>query len=79
LKGNQLEIQYLNLCDDEVEEDFENIVKSQKLKVEIEELVTIQQQFRRRIISESFENNRTHSSDVYEANFLYEFAEKAND
>jgi para-aminobenzoate synthetase component 1 len=39
LKGNQL--QYLNLCDDEVEEDFENIVKSQNSKVEIEALVTI--------------------------------------
>ncbi len=25
LKGNQLEIQYLNMCDDEVEEDFEEI------------------------------------------------------
>ncbi|HAT75672.1 MAG TPA: aminodeoxychorismate synthase component I, partial [Flavobacterium sp.] len=25
LKGNQLEIQYLNLCDDEVEADFEEI------------------------------------------------------
>jgi para-aminobenzoate synthetase component 1 len=45
LKGNQLEIQYLNLCD-EVEEDFENIVKSQKSKVEIEALVTIQQRIR---------------------------------
>ena len=27
LKGNQLEIQYLLLCDDEVEEDFEEIVQ----------------------------------------------------
>ncbi len=25
LKGNQLEMQYLNICDDEIEEDFEDI------------------------------------------------------
>jgi para-aminobenzoate synthetase component 1 len=39
------------LCD-EVEEDFENIVKSQKSKVEIEALVTIQQRIRE--LSQSF-------------------------
>ena len=28
-KENQLEIHYLNMCDDEIEEDFENIVNFQ--------------------------------------------------
>ena len=32
LKGNQLEIQYLNMCDDEVEEDFEEICRNSKFR-----------------------------------------------
>ncbi len=80
LKGNQLEIQYLNLCDDEVEEDFENIVKSQKPKVKIKGLITIQQ----RILQENYLQkvskvlDHIHQGDIYEANFCMEFfAEKA--
>lgn len=33
LKGNELEIQYLKMVDDEVEEDFQEIAESQKSKV----------------------------------------------
>lgn len=75
LKGNQLEIQYLNMCDDEVEEDFEKIVESQKSKVEIEALITIQQ----RISKENYLQKvlkiieHIHQGDVYEANFCLEF------
>lgn len=32
LKGNTVEIQYLNTCDDEVEVDFEEIIERQKAK-----------------------------------------------
>lgn len=75
LKGNQLEIQYLNMCDEEVEEDFENIVESRKSKVEIEEIVTIQQ----RILKENYLEKvskilkHIHHGDIYEANFCMEF------
>ncbi|HEY4617718.1 MAG TPA: aminodeoxychorismate synthase component I, partial [Flavobacterium sp.] len=43
LKGDQLEVQYLSLCEDEFEEDLENIVESRKSKVETEEILTIHQ------------------------------------
>ncbi|PJJ07686.1 para-aminobenzoate synthetase component 1 [Flavobacterium sp. 1] len=75
LKGNQLEIQYLNMCDDEVEEDFNEIVKSQKSKVESEDKIIINQ----RISKDSYIYKvaklleHIHQGDVYEANFCMEF------
>jgi para-aminobenzoate synthetase component 1 len=75
LKGNELEIQYLNICDDEVEEDFENIVESRKSKVEIEEIVTIQQQISKANYLEKVSKLLKHiyHGDIYEANFCMEF------
>ncbi|TDE41666.1 anthranilate synthase component I family protein [Flavobacterium rhamnosiphilum] len=75
LKGNQLEIKYLNICDDEVEEDFENIVESRKSKVETEATIEIQQ----RILKENYLEKvsrileHIHQGDIYEANFCMEF------
>jgi para-aminobenzoate synthetase component 1 len=75
LKGNQLEIQYLNMCDDEVELDFEEIAEIRKSNVEIEELLTIQQ----RIPKDSYLDKvskvleHIHQGDIYEANFCMEF------
>ncbi|SDH53819.1 para-aminobenzoate synthetase component 1 [Flavobacterium omnivorum] len=75
LKGNELEIQYLNMCDDEVEEDFEEIIESRKSKVDIEALVKIQQ----RIPKENYLQKVAkileyiHRGDIYEANFCMEF------
>ena len=75
LKGNELEIQYLNMCDDEVEEDFEEILESRKSKVDIEALVKIQQ----RIPKENYLQKVAkileyiHRGDIYEANFCMEF------
>ena len=43
LKNNQLEIQYLNLCDDEVEEDFESILETKVLPIENSNSIAIQQ------------------------------------
>jgi para-aminobenzoate synthetase component 1 len=75
LKGNQLEIQYLNVCDDEVELDFEEIVEIRKLNVEIETLLTIQQRIPKdnylRKVSKVLEH--IHQGDIYEANFCMEF------
>lgn len=75
LKGNALEIQYLNMCDDEVEEDFEDIAQSRKSKVESNAAVLIQQ----RISKESYLEKvakiveHIHKGDIYEANFCMEF------
>jgi para-aminobenzoate synthetase component 1 len=75
LKGNELEIQYLNMCDDEVEEDFEDIVESRKSNVEIEEIVTIQQQISKANYLEKVFKllKHIHHGDIYEANFCMEF------
>ncbi|PWA04006.1 anthranilate synthase component I family protein [Flavobacterium psychrotolerans] len=75
LKGNELEIQYLNMCDDEMEEDFEEIVKSLTSKAESHDGVTIEQ----RISKENYLAKvskilaHIHQGDIYEANFCMEF------
>ena len=75
LKGNQIEIQYLTMCDDEVEEDFEEIVKGQESRANNQEIPIIQQ----RISKESYINKvskileHIHRGDIYEANFCMEF------
>jgi para-aminobenzoate synthetase component 1 len=63
------------MCDDEVEEDFENIVKSQKSKVEIEEIATIQQRIPKASYLEKVSKilEHIHQGDIYEANFCMEF------
>lgn len=74
LKGNQLEIQYLNMVDDEVEVDFEEIT-NYELRIRNYELPKIQQ----RISKESYLEKVSkmlayiHRGDIYEANFCMEF------
>ena len=80
LKGNQLEIQYLNMCDDEVEDDFNEIVKSRKSKVESNDKIIINQRISKDnyIYKVSKLLEHIHRGDLYEANFCMEFfAEKA--
>jgi para-aminobenzoate synthetase component 1 len=75
LKGNQLEMQYLSLCDEEFEEDFDEIVKTQKSKPQIVDKITI----RSRISGEGYIEkvskmlSHIHQGDLYEANFCMEF------
>jgi len=57
LKGNQLEIQYLLLCDDEVEDDFNEIVKSQKSKVESAGSLKIEQRILKEFYVEKVTNH----------------------
>ena len=77
LKGNQLEIQYLNMVDDEVEVDFEEIM-NYELRIRNYELPKIQQ----RISKESYLEKVSkmlayiHRGDIYEANFCMEFYAK---
>jgi para-aminobenzoate synthetase component 1 len=75
LKGTQLEIQYLNMCNDEIEIDFEEV---NSLLLEInnpDSSVVIKQ----RITKESYIAKvntmleHIHRGDIYEANFCMEF------
>jgi len=75
LKGNQLEIKYLNMCNDEVEEDFKEI---QELQFQtFEELATLEVQ--QRISKDNYLKKvskileHIHRGDIYEANFCMEF------
>ena len=75
LKGNQLTIQYLNLCDDEVALDFETINQFVLFETVSNQSVRVLP----RISKESYIEKvnllleHLHRGDVYEANFCMEF------
>jgi para-aminobenzoate synthetase component 1 len=75
LKGNQLSIHYLNLCDDEVDEDWDTILAWVPNTTIVSSVVTVQP----RISKESYVEKVTtlldhlHRGDLYEANFCMEF------
>ncbi len=75
LKGNQVVIHYLNLCDDEVEEDWNTILSSTAYPTIESSVVTVQP----RISKESYIEKVTallahlYRGDLYEANFCMEF------
>jgi para-aminobenzoate synthetase component 1 len=75
LKGNQLEIQYLNMCDDEVEDDFEAVLKYSETTIEINEPLLIQQRISKEFYLEKISKmlNYINNGDIYEANFCMEF------
>lgn len=74
LKGNELEIAYLNLCEDEIEADFLEI-ENQTPQVKSHPELQIQQ----RISQENYLSkvgqmlDHIHRGDIYEANFCMEF------
>lgn len=74
LKGNQLQVLYLRLCDDEFEIDFNEIIECSNFDISFPK-VTIEQ----RISKESYIEKVTtilehiHRGDIYEANFCMEF------
>ena len=75
LKNHQLEIQYLNCCDDEVEEDFELILETKISINSNSNSIDIQQR-----ISKDFYLDKVtkmldyiNKGDIYEANFCMEF------
>ena len=75
LKGNQLEIQYLNMVDDEVEFDFEEILQCQSSTIVSQNIVEIKQRISKdnylKKVSKMLDYiNR---GDIYEANFCMEF------
>lgn len=75
LKGNELEICYLNMCDDELEEDFEEIVKREKREGKSEVGIDIQQRISKEnyLIKVNEMLKHIHRGDIYEANFCMEF------
>lgn len=74
LKGNELEVHYLRLCDDEFETDFEEIIQCAAFEVQ-----TSKVEIKQRISKESYLAKVTsmlehiHRGDIYEANFCMEF------
>lgn len=75
LKENQLEMRYLFLCDDEVEDDFEEIAKSEKSEVKSLESLKINQRISKDLYVEKVTKmlEHIHKGDMYEANFCMEF------
>lgn len=75
LKGNQVVIHYLNLCDDEVDEDWDTILAWVPNATIDPSVVTVQP----RISKESYVKkvstllDHLHRGDLYEANFCMEF------
>ena len=74
LKGNELEIQYLNMVDDEIDTDFDEIINYQ-LSITNYPLPKIQQS----VSKENYISKVTkvleyiHKGDIYEANFCMDF------
>lgn len=75
LKNNQLEIQYLNLCDDEVETDFDSILKTSISTSESLNPIEIKQRISKVLYQEKVERmlEYINKGAVYEANFCMEF------
>lgn len=75
LKGNQIEIQYLNLCDDEMEEDFEEIRNQQLENSDLKSEIVIQQRISKANYLDKVSKvlDHIHRGDIYEANFCMEF------
>ncbi|MBY0486999.1 MAG: anthranilate synthase component I family protein [Flavobacteriaceae bacterium] len=74
LKENLLEIQYLNMCDDEIEEDFEAINKCSVFSFQSSKIIINQRISKENYISKvSKVLEHIHRGDIYEANFCMEF------
>lgn len=75
LKENQLEISYLLLCDDEVEEDFEEIIQSKNDSFETLGKVEVQQRISKELYFQKVTKmlEHIHAGNMYEANFCMEF------
>lgn len=78
LKGNQLEIQYLNMCDDEVESDFDEIINYKRAAAENSKKIIIEQRIPKQNYIEKVSKllEHIHHGDLYEANFCMEFFAK---
>lgn len=74
LKGDEVEIQYLHLCDDEIEIDFSEIKNSSKPKIQNPPLKIEQRISKEEYVSKvNAMLEHIHRGDIYEANFCMEF------
>jgi para-aminobenzoate synthetase component I len=75
LKENQLEIQYLNMCDDEIEEDFNEILQGSVYSVVKPSSVEVLQRISKENYIDKVNKMREYiqQGDIYEANFCMEF------
>lgn len=74
IKGNQLEMQYLRLCDDEMEADFEEILSTTSI-THHPTPITINQRISKEnyLLKASKMLEHIQRGDIYEANFCMEF------
>jgi para-aminobenzoate synthetase component I len=75
LKGNQLETRYLNLCDDELLEDYQDITTIVPQQSTTSESVVVQARIDQKRYIEQVQKMQEyiHKGDIYEANFCMEF------
>lgn len=75
LRGNQLEVAYLPLCDDELEEDWNSIQNQEMTTVQTQTSLSIQARVSPEAYLEKVQalQKHIHLGDVYEANFCMEF------
>jgi para-aminobenzoate synthetase component 1 len=81
LKGDQLEMQYLSLCDEDFDQDYDEIAKTQKSKSQIVDKIKISQRISENSYIQKVSKmlSHIHQGDIYEANFCMEFyAENAS-
>ncbi|TAF59109.1 MAG: anthranilate synthase component I family protein, partial [Flavobacterium sp.] len=75
LKGNQLETRYLHLCDDELQEDYQDITTIVLQQSSASESVEVQARIDQKKYIEQVQKMQEyiHKGDIYEANFCMEF------
>ena len=81
IKGNNIEIQYLNMCDDELDEDFDEIINREVPATSNQEPLLIQQRISKKEYLQKANKilAHIHQGDIYEANFCMElYAENSS-
>ena len=75
LKGNQLETRYLHLCDDELQEDYQDITTIVPQQSTASDSVMVQARIDQKKYLEQVQKMQEyiHKGDIYEANFCMEF------
>ena len=75
LRGNVVEIQYLSMCDDELDDDFEAINSQRSVKLLPEAVIEIKQRISKEEYLDKVSKmlNHIHQGNLYEANFCMEF------
>ena len=75
LKGNQLETRYLHLCDDELQEDYQDITTIVPQQSTASDSVVVQARIDQKKYLEQVQKIQEyiHKGDIYEANFCMEF------